>query len=46
MRMPTFSGLEGGCAMANTCAAETGLATWPVLSVASVTGDSKGAPRE
>ena len=46
MRMPTFSGLAGGCAMANTCAAETAWATCSVLAVASVTGDSKGAPRE
>ena len=42
MRMPTFSRLAGGCAVAN----KTGLATWPVLSVASVTGESKVASRE
>ena len=46
MRMPTLSGLAGGCAVADTRAAETGLATWPVLSVASVTGESKVASRE
>ena len=39
--MPTLSGLAGGCAVADTCAAETGLATWPVLAVASVTGESE-----
>ena len=46
MRMPTFSRLAGGCAVADTRAAETGLATWPVLSVASGTGESNVASRE
>ena len=44
--MPTSSGLAGGCAVADTCGAETGSATCPVLAVASVTGDSEGATRE
>ena len=44
--MPTLSGLAGVCAIADTCAAETGLATCPLLSVASVTGDCKVASRE
>ena len=35
--MPTLSGRGGGCAVADTCGAETGL----VLVVASVTGESK-----
>ena len=46
MRMPTLSELAGGCAVADTRIAETGLATWPVLAVASVTDDSEVAPRE
>ena len=44
--MPTLSGLAGVYAVADTCAAETGLATWPLLSAASVTGDSKVASHE
>ena len=44
--MPTLSGLAVGCAIADTCGAETGLTTWPVLSVASITGDSEVASRE
>ena len=43
--MPTLSGLAGGCAIANTCGAETALAPCSVLA-ASVTGDSEVAPRE
>ena len=46
MRMPTFSRLAGECAVADTGAAEMALATWPMLAVASATGESKGAPRE
>ena len=44
--MPTLSRLAEGCAIADTCAAETGLATWPVPAVASVTDDSEVARRE
>ena len=44
--MPTLSGRGGGCAVADTRAAETGLATWPVLAVASVAGISEVPSRE
>ena len=44
--MPTLSGLAAGCAIADTCGAETGLVTCPVLAVASITGDSEVAMRE
>ena len=44
--MPTLSGLAGGCAVTNTCAAETALTTCPVLAVASITGESEVATRE
>ena len=42
--MPTLSALSGTCAVADTCAAETGLRPCPVLAVASVTGESEVAP--
>ena len=44
--MPTLSGLAGGCAVADTCGAETGLATCPVVALASVTGESEVATGE
>ena len=44
--MPTLSGVAGGCAVADTCGVETALATWPVLAVASITGESEAAARE
>ena len=44
--MPTFSRLAGGCAVADTRAAKTGLATSPVLAVASVAGISEVPHRE
>ena len=42
--MPTLSTLSGTCAVAETCAAETGLRPCPVLAAASVTGESEVAP--
>ena len=42
----TLSRLAEGCAIADTCGAKTGLATWSVPAVASVTDDSEVARRE
>ena len=46
MWMPTLSRLAEGCAIADTCGAETALATWSVLALASITGEFGVAPRE
>ena len=46
MEIHTSSGLAEGCAIADTCGAKTGLATWSVPAVASVTGESEVARRE
>ena len=44
--VPTLTRLAEGCAIADTCGAETKLATWPMLSVAPVTGEAEVASRE
>ena len=44
--VPTLSGRAGGCAMADACAAETGLMPYPALAVLSVNGKSEVAPRD
>ena len=46
MHISTLAEMGGGCAVAETCAAETELAPWPVLAVASITGDSEIVPRK